>query len=243
MTLDFTETASNFYQYLINHGGVNSHTRTNYMSWLSFLSKEYQINDIVSEDDIDVIIQQEKEKRNKREIYKNEKDISNFRSALRKYLIFLKFDIDKENIELISNEIKKIENNILLTITEKSSLILSRVGQGKFRKQLIGYWNGCSVSTYHRYDILVASHIKPWKDADNFERIDVYNGLLLLPNYDKLFDRGYINFDKKGKIIISKLISEYELKLLGIKENVKLIKIEDAHKKYLEYHRDKYFIG
>jgi hypothetical protein len=32
MTLDFTETASDFYQYLINHGGINSHSRTNYMS-------------------------------------------------------------------------------------------------------------------------------------------------------------------------------------------------------------------
>ena len=30
------------------------------------------------------------------------------------------------------------------------------------------------------------SHIKPWRDADNQERLDAYNGLLLLPNYDKL---------------------------------------------------------
>ena len=40
--------------------------------------------------------------------------------------------------------------------------------------------------------ILIASHIKPWRVSNNNERLDVYNGLLLLPNLDKLFDKGYI---------------------------------------------------
>jgi putative restriction endonuclease len=242
IALDFTETASDFYQYLINHGSINAHTRTNYMSWLSYLAKDYQIDDVLNEGVIVKIIEQEKEKRKYRMIYKNEKDISNFRSALRKYLAFINFDFEKESEGIVNLEISKIETNVSLTITEKNSLILSRVGQGKFRKQLIGYWKGCSVSTYHRLDVLVASHIKPWKDADNFERIDVYNGLLLLPNYDKLFDRGYISFDKNGKILVSKIVSDYELNLIGINKNEKLIKIEDAHRKYLEYHRDDYFI-
>ena len=120
--------------------------------------------------------------------------------------------------------------------------MLARVGQGKFRKELIEYWNGCSITTFKRFDILVASHIKPWKDSNNFERIDVYNGLLLLPNYDKLFDRGYINFDKKGKILFSKLISDNDKQLLGLKNNIKLINVDDKHLKYLDYHRENCFM-
>lgn len=66
----------------------------------------------------------------------------------------------------------------------------------------------------------------------------MYNGLLLLPNYDKLFDRGYISFDDNGKIIYSRYIDNEDKRLLGMDNHVHLIKIEDPHKPFFAYHRE-----
>ena len=86
-------------------------------------------------------------------------------------------------------------------------------------------------------DVLIASHIKPWRKSTNKERLDRYNGLLLLPNYDKLFDKGLIYFEDNGKIIISPLIKEEEYKVLGISPNDELFKVYPKNKPYLEEHR------
>jgi predicted restriction endonuclease len=88
------------------------------------------------------------------------------------------------------------------------------------------------------YDCLIASHIKPWKKSSNAERLSVYNGLLLLPNYDKLFDKGYISFDRQGKIIYSRFFPESERRLLGMDNNVHLIHVESQHEVFLKYHNE-----
>ena len=85
-------------------------------------------------------------------------------------------------------------------------------------------------------DILVASHIKPWRVANNQERLDLYNGLLLLPNYDKLFDKGYISFDTKGRIVFSNFFPESDRILLQIRKDAHLVKVSDNHKPFLLYH-------
>ena len=64
----------------------------------------------------------------------------------------------------------------------------------------------------------------------------------MLQNYDKLFDKGYINFDDKGKIRISKYLNENDLKILNVNPEIKLINIENKHKEYLQYHNENCFI-
>jgi predicted restriction endonuclease len=145
----------------------------------------------------------------------------------------------KQTIDSLTEDIKIIFSSNKDNNTETQSNIITRLGQGQFREDLITYWGGCSITNYKMVNILIASHIKPWKDASNDERLDVYNGLLLLPNIDKLFDKGYISFDDNGKIIISKDIQD--IKILGIDKNMK-INIKTKHKKYLQYHRDKIFL-
>lgn len=90
--------------------------------------------------------------------------------------------------------------------------------------------------------MLIASHIKPWKDADNQERLDTYNGLLLLPNYDKLFDLGYISFNYKGRIMYSRLLDKIDIETIGLNNNLHLVKIEEKHLKYLKFHNDNRFL-
>jgi hypothetical protein len=56
---------------------------------------------------------------------------------------------------------------------------------------------------------LVASHIKPFDHCVNRdEATNEANGLLLRKDIDYLFDKGYISFDKKHKLIISHAITK-----------------------------------
>lgn len=235
---NFEEYLSDFYHFLSGEGGVNAHSRTNYISWLKFLdSQGYRLADLETYDDVEDLLAREKLIQPNRSKYTTPKDLVNFRSALRKFLQFRKSDFLRQQEETVLAEVKRVQGDTTLTATEREAIVRSRIGQGNFRDQLIQYWKGCSISTFHHFDLLIASHIKPWKDADNHERLDLYNGLLLLPNYDKLFDRGYISFDEKGRIIYSRYIDMEDRKLLGMDSHVHLLKIEDGHKHFLEYHR------
>lgn len=129
--------------------------------------------------------------------------------------------------------------------TDRQSVILSRVGQGKFRDQLIAYWKKCAVTEADCISLLRASHIKPWRNASNEERLDPFNGLLLSPNDDAAFDAGYITFDCNGKIVLSCEIAgtaAYQLHINGkLRINSKLL--TRKHHEYLEYHRANVFRG
>ena len=125
-----------------------------------------------------------------------------------------------------------------LTETERLELIKSRIGQGRFRNELIKYWGGCAVTAVTNLPLLNASHIKPWCRSDNSERLNPYNGILLTPNYDLLFDKGFISFKNDGQIIISAELSKEEQKALTISSEIHLRKIRSEHNSFLEYHRD-----
>lgn len=127
--------------------------------------------------------------------------------------------------------------------TQKEAVIQSRLGQGQFRRKLLRHWGCCSVTKCSEpKELLVASHIKPWRKSTNAERLDVNNGFLLLPNLDKLFDNGLISFSDKGKIMISRKLSKPTWKFFGIHKEMKLIReISPDQGKYLDYHRDKVF--
>ena len=59
----------------------------------------------------------------------------------------------------------------------------------------------------------------------------------MLPNLDKLFDRGLISFKNTGEIIISDEIKEKHFDSLGISKETK-IKLFEQNKEYLDFHRD-----
>jgi predicted restriction endonuclease len=149
------------------------------------------------------------------------------------YIEFL--ETNRPQIDDTIKEVEDVKNDQTLTSLEKKAIILSRIGQGKFREELIDLWNCCVISKFDDSIFLIASHIKPWKKSTNQEKIDKYNGLLLLPTYDKLFDLGFISFDDEGKIIISKFLQDFGK--LGIDETM-VIDIKKNNKKYLKYHRE-----
>lgn len=126
---------------------------------------------------------------------------------------------------------------------DREAIVKARIGQGEFRKRLISYWSGCAVTGCDCLDILIASHIKPWRDCVGKEAIDQMNGLLLLPNLDKAFDKGLISFEDSGKIILSSQLDENTARALGIAAVMKISKLLNYHKPYLEYHRTSVFKG
>jgi len=125
--------------------------------------------------------------------------------------------------------------------TEREAIVQSRIGQGRFRTELIKHWRGCAVTDCQARKVLRASHIKPWRNSSNEERLDVYNGLLLIPNLDAAFDNGMISFADDGKIIISDLLTEYDKLKLGIHPDMRIAKLDERHLKYLKYHRRNIF--
>ncbi|HMR17674.1 MAG TPA: HNH endonuclease signature motif containing protein [Sphingobacterium sp.] len=151
------------------------------------------------------------------------------------------FDLYIEYVTAISDDTSQDILDIVRSkekAREKETLILARIGQGKFRSDLIKAWGKCAISGYDDVSLLIASHIKPWSKCNNKEKVDPDNGLLLLPNYDKLFDRGVISFDKDGSIMISKLFADKDI--FGIDDKMR-IKLKAGNKKYMEYHRKNIF--
>lgn len=151
----------------------------------------------------------------------------------RKYISYGSFNLQNTLID----DISEILNAKTIQNTERMSLIAARIGQGYFRDLLISLWKGCSVTGCKEVSILKASHIKPWKVSDNNERLNVYNGLLLLPNLDALFDRGMISFQQDGRIIISSKLSNESLETIGIKKSFR-IKVYPEMSEFLKYHRE-----
>ena len=125
-----------------------------------------------------------------------------------------------------------------MTSTTKEALVDARVGQGAFRSAVLQLWNHrCSVTGSSTLDAIRASHVKPWKDSNNSERLDPHNGLPLVASLDALFDAGLISFETSGRMIVSSSLSQRERKIHGVvgKKLIKRPSIETAD--FLLYHR------
>lgn len=242
MSVFFEKTQAEFYQYMINVGGIAPKTARDYISRLKFLAEHHQLDSKISEDEVRIILEKESLHRLNREKYSSKKAISDFSAGLRKFLDFVRFDYSKHIQSQIDAEISNIESRADLTATMKETVIQSRIGQGVFRKDLVKAWGRCSFSGCDMVDILVASHIKPWRVSDDKERIDPFNGLLLLPNFDKLFDKGYITVEQSGKVKLSKYIQGENIEKLNL-ANLISIPIQERHKPYLEFHNKVIYMG
>jgi hypothetical protein len=122
--------------------------------------------------------------------------------------------------------------------TTRQTLIDARLGQGTFRESLMFVWGGkCAVNKCATKVLLCASHIKPWRDSTNRERLDRYNGLLLSPTMDAAFDRGLISFADTGKILFHPSFSTKDRDLLGLNSSLKLVCVYEENKPYLAHHR------
>ena len=95
------------------------------------------------------------------------------------------------------------------------------------------------------YDLLIASHIKPFRDCGyTVEAMDSNNGLLLCRNHDYLFDQGYFSFDDDGHLLMSDELARHKpFSAFHITKNLVLPKryLSQERKAFLAYHRQHIF--
>ena len=121
--------------------------------------------------------------------------------------------------------------------TTKEQLIKSRRGQGVFKANVRLNEKACRVTGVSDPTNLRASHIKPWKDCSDEEKLNGCNGFLLAPHVDHLFDKGMISFSDRGDLIVSEKLDLTILRRWGIPAILNVGSLNPEQLKFLEYHR------
>ena len=95
--------------------------------------------------------------------------------------------------------------------------------------------------------MLVASHIKPWRDSDpKTERLVASNGILLNALHDKAFDKGLMTLSKDFEVILSPklarndITSEWLFKFEG--QRIAMPSVMPPAQEFIEYHQDVVFL-
>lgn len=151
---------------------------------------------------------------------------------------------DNTDIE-IERENDQHENEIMQRTLEGSlereRLVMARRGQGVFRRNVEQIETSCRVTGLRDLQHLRASHIKPWRDSSDDEKIDGHNGLMLSPHVDHLFDRGWILFENNGMLVPSPKLDLEVLQSWRIEPDRQLRPFLPRQIGYLEYHRELVF--
>jgi hypothetical protein len=138
----------------------------------------------------------------------------------------------------VAEEFKKKTATMPKT-TEAERLVVQRVGQDLFRAALLDYWQGkCCVTGLDVPELLRASHIRPWAQCETDEqRLDVFNGLLLAPHLDALFDAGLMMVDAGGAVQLSAKLTAERRAALGLHGALQVAGLREEHHAYLDFHR------
>ena len=168
---------------------------------------------------------------------KNGSNRIGIRFFLKRIGVSIPVNPDQFTLLPLNQDPHKILELNLPTVTERSGLVTSRVGQGAYRKRIIHRWEyKCAVTNFNKLDILIASHIVPWSKASDHERLDVNNGLLLSPTYDALFDKHLITFDNNGKIQLSEKIEFSAYQKIGVTGKEQITDLSMYNIQYLDRH-------
>ena len=117
----------------------------------------------------------------------------------------------------------------------------ARKGQEKYREQVFKEYPFCVVSHVTDPNLLTACHIKDYAHCNQAEQYDKYNGFTMTPTIHKLFDLGYLTFDKTGKMILSDFFRNNDRRCLDLLR-VKSINLKPEVLPYLEWHNEHTFI-
>jgi len=135
--------------------------------------------------------------------------------------------------------------------TETSSTVRVRRGQQFFRQAVLtAYGVRCCISGINVPRLLIASHIKPWRDFPQ-ERLEPKNGLCLSTLHDAAFDSGLITLDANLNVVLSQRLKSFftqptleqnfgpfEGRSIELPQ-----KLAEPDGDFLRYHREQIFIG
>ncbi len=137
-----------------------------------------------------------------------------------------------------------IANRTAVPETTRNALILARRGQGVFKEAVAMFESACRITRVDNSTHLIASHIKPWRESTDDERLAGGNGLMLTPSIDHLFDRGLISFADEGEVIISPVADRVSLRRMGVECERPILtgRFNSDQKHFLDYHRTQIFL-
>jgi predicted restriction endonuclease len=135
-------------------------------------------------------------------------------------------------------EVGEIKMRTDIGATQITQIVNSRRGQGVFKANVRLIENACRVTKVTNPKHLIASHIKPWSKSDDTEKLSGFNGLLLAPHIDHLFDKGFISFEGNGNLILSTHLEPAVIGQWGINKNINVGSFRKEQQEFLDYHRD-----
>jgi predicted restriction endonuclease len=142
----------------------------------------------------------------------------------------------------LGEDLRAILSKKAADATSKQTLVDARIGQGAFRSAVLQLWDHrCSVTGSTTMDVIRASHIKPWRDSTDEERLDPMNGLALVASLDALFDAGLISFEDSGRMLVASELPQREREILGVVGRSLAKKPSTETAAYLQHHRDRVF--
>jgi predicted restriction endonuclease len=129
--------------------------------------------------------------------------------------------------------------------TTRQALVRARIGQGLFKERVSQIEHACRITFVNNPTHLIGSHIKPWRECNNEERLAGGNGLLLTPTADHLFDRGFISFEDNGEVMISPVVDRVSLKRMGLDPDrpPRPMPCNNDQKHFLAHHRREIFLS
>jgi len=172
--------------------------------------------------------------------YRSVRDIPDTTGQLRVALVFRLEPVRDDLGEAIyPSEIPWLDNTAPMA-TVRQIMTTVRTKQDLFRRRLASVERGCRLTGVLDLRFLRASHIKPWADSNDNERVDSNNGLLLTPSADLLFDHGWIAFGERGKLLVStRLPTEVKEKVgLELTDGRDCGGFSREQSEFLAYHRD-----
>lgn len=98
--------------------------------------------------------------------------------------------------------------------SERAAVTMARVGQHRFARRVgLAYRSRCGfcgldTSGFPGSRLLIASHIKPWRDSSPRGRVDVRNGIAACPSHDAAFDGGLVTVTADGVVHTARLLRE-----------------------------------
>lgn len=147
-------------------------------------------------------------------------------------------------VEWESHEMERVMTDQKIPETTRQAVVMARRGQGLFKQNVQRIERECRVTKVDQVEHLRASHCKPWRDSNNIERLDGENGLLLTPDVDHLFDRGFISFEGSGKVLISPVAHRESIRKMGLEDALRanvggFTAVQEA---FLAFHRESVFL-
>lgn len=161
-------------------------------------------------------------------------------------------------VEQLDDEAEqRVWSDLTLDETTQKRVVRARRGQGLFRENVLKIERRCRVTGIDNPNLLIASHIKPWRVCRTAaERLDGMNGLMLTPDADLLFDRGFITFEDDGRVQVSERTEPQDLRRLGLGHlDMRSLGFGESQgawstaafaagqRGYLAYHRTEVFVG